>query len=88
MNDRSIKSPRRRTCSRTFRVWGATAALLALALVVCPGCDKDIRQEFVSAAISNLESGVNAIMDGLLDGLFEVAEPAASSTGGSGGTSS
>jgi hypothetical protein len=65
---------------RNFGMLGATLALLALGLVLCPGCDDAVAKEFRTAAIGKVETGVNDLVSGLLDGLFTVAEP--SSTGG------
>ncbi|MBU0638953.1 MAG: hypothetical protein KKB50_08825 [Planctomycetes bacterium] len=73
----------RRTGKRTSRARGAGIALVILALLVAPGCDDSVMDEFRTAAASQLESGVNAIFDGLLTGLFAVLDPSDSSdTGG------
>jgi hypothetical protein len=61
------------------------AAGLAAALL-CAGCGDDLAREFRAAAIGGVETGVNAIFDGLLNGLFTVADPDPNSTGSSTGT--
>ena len=75
MTTRTDKSPttpgrRRRICTTA-----ATLALLVLPAVCCTGCDDELGQEFRSAALGQIETGVGAIMDGLIDGLFTIATP-------------
>ena len=70
---------------RNFGLLGATLALLALGLVLCPGCGDEVTKEFRSAAIGKVESGVNDLVSGLLDGLFTVAEPSSTSASTTGG---
>jgi hypothetical protein len=62
----------RRTRARKVR--GAALALV-LAAGGLTGCDDGIRDEFRAAALGGIETGVNAIMDGLLEGIFTIAEP-------------
>ena len=56
-----------------------TTAAVALVAVACCGCltGKDFRE----AAGPAMESGVNLILDGLVDGIFAVIEPEADSNG-------
>ncbi len=69
---------------RNCRVIGAALALLVWPLVVFTGCGDELEREFRQAAIGGLETGLRAITDGLLDGLFAVADPnGGGTTGGS-----
>ncbi len=57
------------------RASGAIAALAAGCLAAgIAGCD-DKFDEFREAAAPALESGVNAVLDGLVTGVFAVVEP-------------
>lgn len=56
---------------RNLSIIGATIALATSALV---GCDSDIAKEFRSAAVPQLETGVNSIVDGLVSGAFAIAD--------------
>ncbi len=63
-------------CNRRYGV--ATATLVgALALLGAPGCDE--AEDFRGAARASLETGVDALADGLIDGFFAVFEPEADS---------
>lgn len=69
---------------RTFRAPRATAALVGLALVALPGCNEDEAwTAFRGAASSSLQSGVNAILQGIVDGAFAVFDLGADDSGGS-----
>lgn len=59
------------------------AGLLAL-LVTGPACDDAISQEFRGAALSSIESGVQSIATGVIDGIFSIVEPD-DATGGTSG---
>lgn len=62
--------------SRKTRVAGATLALLLIAgLPLLGGCDDSYAREFRSAANSSIQQGVNAILDGVVSGVFAVLEP-------------
>lgn len=64
MRVRSTRKTRRRT------------AFLALApLMFATGCEKEVQDEFRSAAAGALQTGFSAIFDGILDGVFAVIEP-------------
>ena len=47
--------------------WVAT--VIAALACICAGCDSEIAKDFRSASRTQLESGVNTIVDGLLDGV-------------------
>lgn len=65
-----IRQPtRRRMCAL-----GAAAALALSAGLSMGGCNDDF-DEFRSAASPRLEAGVDALFDGLIDGIFAVVEP-------------
>lgn len=66
----------------SLRFVGAILAL-CLPLTLATGCGDELESEFRSAAIGGIETGVDSIVNGLLDGLFTIAEP---SNGGSGTT--
>lgn len=51
----------------------AATLLLAVAAVAGTGCD--IGAEFRAAAGPSLKSGVDSILDGVVEGLFAVLEP-------------
>ncbi|MBK8913253.1 MAG: hypothetical protein IPM64_01400 [Phycisphaerales bacterium] len=54
---------------------GARVALPAmLAMLAAAGCDSDIAKEFRAAAVPQLETGINAIADGLISGAFAIAD--------------
>ena len=55
------------------RRWIWVAGCL-IALLPMAGCDV-INKEFRAAAVPAIESGVNAILDGLADGIFAVLDP-------------
>jgi len=49
------------------------ATMLCLGMLIAAGCESS--QQFREAAGPALESGVNSILDGLVDGFFAVYEP-------------
>lgn len=51
------------------------AASLAALLPLQTGCDGDRGTEFRDAALDSLQDGVTAILDGIVDGIFAIAEP-------------
>ena len=63
--------------SNSRRNLGACCAFVALAaglLCMGTGCNEDEAWDaFRSAATSNVETGVNSLMDGVLDGIFAAA---------------
>ena len=60
----------------TTRKTRRLAALFALApLLFATGCEKEVQDEFRSAAAGALQTGFSAIFDGILDGVFAVIEP-------------
>ena len=83
----SLKRNRgRRGRRQILRRRGATVAIAALLpALLCTGCGDDLEREFRSAAIGGIETGVNSIVGGLLDGLFAVADPANGDASQSGG---
>jgi hypothetical protein len=75
MNTRIDTHSTFRTLGRTLCVAGAVAALAALGLGSLAGCDDSVSQEFRAAAMGSIESGVKTIADGILTGVFTVADP-------------
>jgi hypothetical protein len=66
--------------SRTQRSSRGACARLAIAtltgtLPLLSGCPDDVQREFRDAAGDSLQSGVNAILDGFVEGFFAVLEP-------------
>lgn len=59
---------------RSLRTCGAILALLLVPLALSAGCDEEIQKEFRDAAVGSIESGVNNIADGIINGIFAVAE--------------
>ncbi len=60
---------------RSGRAMGAALALLLVVTGLATGCGDELEREFRSAAVGSIESGVNAVVDGLLDGVFAIADP-------------
>ncbi|MEP0846689.1 MAG: hypothetical protein HRF50_07680 [Phycisphaerae bacterium] len=74
---------------RTNRACRAMAALAALACVALPGCNEDEAwTAFRGAASSSLQSGVSALLQGIVDGAFAVFDLGADDSSGTtdGGT--
>ncbi len=61
--------------ARRLRLCGAILALATLPLALTTGCGDEVSKEFREAALGSIETGMNAVVDGLLDGFFAVAEP-------------
>ncbi len=80
MHNRNPQQQFDATATRTSRRRCATIALVTLSLTFAAGCDDEIAREFRQAAIGQVETGVNAILDGVLDGIFAIAEPDSSSS--------
>ncbi len=70
----------RRAAARNLCAMGAAAALVLSAGLSMGGCNDDF-DEFRSAASPRLEAGVDALFDGLIDGIFAVVEPDAPTQG-------
>jgi hypothetical protein len=68
----------------TGRTRWTCAAGVILALPLLPllaGCEHDeLEKEFRGAAIGSIETGVDALADGFIDGLFAVLEPETDTT--------
>lgn len=79
-----VLSPRRRFCTGRARL--AALALLVAPLALSVGCDSELDKEFRAAAVGSIETGLNAIVDGVLDGLFAVADPNDGSSSGTTGS--
>ncbi len=71
---------------RMTRAAGAILALTALLLVVAVGCDDEISKEFRAASADLVEAGVQSIFEGLITGVFTVADPNADSSDTAGDT--
>ncbi len=70
ISGRSARRPlRRKICAL-----GASTALILLAGLSMGGCNDDF-DEFRTAAGPQLEAGIDALLDGLVDGIFAVVEP-------------
>lgn len=69
--------------TRSEAIWG-TAALIGVAAWACTGCDSEMAKEFREASGAQLESGVDTVVDGLLDGVFTLWDPDTSSSSDSG----
>ncbi len=65
-----MRAPHHTRLART-----AAAGLTALFAACLPGCDSDFAKEFRQVAGPSIESGVSSILNGVLDGLFAVADP-------------
>lgn len=73
-----------RTRSLVSTILRSSALLLGGACL--SGCEPAIREEFRTAAFSSVQTGVSSILQGVVDGLFAVAEPEPSGTSTGGGT--
>lgn len=93
MIQRKTQSVSNTTFQRNWLQYGAVLALSGVLLFGAVGCDEEAAaQAFRSTASSSLQSGVNSIMDGIVDGLFAAfelteadsadADTAAQATGG------
>ena len=71
---------------RMTRAAGAVLALTAVLAVVAVGCDDEISKEFRAASADLVEAGVQSIFEGLITGVFTVADPNADSNDAGGGT--
>ena len=54
--------------------------LLVMVAWIGTGCDSEMAKDFRSASRAQLESGVDTVVDGLLDGLFSLWDPDTSSS--------
>ncbi len=93
MNAMPNHKNRSRLARRSCCAAGAVLALLILTLPLAGGCDDAVATEFRAAAIDGIHTGLSKIIDGVLDGLFAIAEPdtdsdatTESSSGGSSGS--
>lgn len=61
------------------------ALLAGLALLAAAGCDKGVQREFRAAAVTSVEAGVSALIDGVTSGIFAaIDENAGSGDAGAG----
>ena len=74
---------------RENRIIAWTAALVLVMVVVLGNvaCDSEMAKEFRAASRTQLESGVDAMVDGLLDGVFTLWDPESSSSSSSSSSS-
>ena len=87
MSNTASKSIHARGFKRNIGLLGATVALLALALPLASGCDDTSSATFRAAAMSSIQSGLNSILQGLLNGAFAVAQADMNTDGTSASTS-
>lgn len=73
--DKRVRIIRRLSLGRAF-------LLLVVLLLLMPGCDDENLVAFRDAAASGLQTGANAIMDGIVDGLFAALLGDAQAAGG------
>lgn len=64
------------------------AVLVVLVACVCTGCESEMAKEFREASGAELEQGVDYLMDGLVDGVFQVWSPDSSTSSSSSSTDS
>ena len=57
-----------------------SVVLLGMVALAGSGCDSEMAKDFRSASRAQLESGVDTVVDGLLDGLFSLWDPDTSSS--------
>lgn len=69
-----------RTGRRMLCTYGAILAIGMLGLGFSTGCSDEVSDEFRAAAASQLETGLKAILDGIVTGIFTVATPNSSTT--------
>jgi hypothetical protein len=75
MNHGRAKLTSRTSRWRSIRLRCAVLALAAFSLVLGTGCDEEeLFAIFRSAAGDSIQTGVNSIMDGVVDGLFAIFE--------------
>ena len=75
MNQAKDKRTGGRSLWRSNGVRGAILALAAISLVLGTACDEEEAfRTFRSNASDSIQSGVNNIVDGVVDGLFAVLE--------------
>ena len=87
MNQGRDKSASELSRSRSNRLRCAMLALAAFSLALGTACDEEeLFRTFRSAASSSVQSGVNSIMDGVVDGLFAVFEQGTEESSTDGGT--
>ena len=67
---------------KTSEAFAWAAVLVGVMMCVCTGCDSERAKDFREASGASLEQGVDYIIDGLIDGAFELWEPDASSSAG------
>jgi hypothetical protein len=75
MIHRRGKAVGNRFLSRSKRMWCATLALAAAGLLTGTACDEEAAaRAFRDAATGSLQTGVNSIVDGMVDGVFAMLE--------------
>lgn len=73
---------------RMVRACGALLALLAASLAIVGGCSEDVLKQFRTGAAGQLETGLKAILDGVVTGISNVVNPSANSGSSSNSSSS
>ncbi len=62
---------------RIFCTGGALLALLVLPLALTTGCSDDVKNEFLTASLDSIGTGLQSILDGVVTGAVAVATPTA-----------
>ena len=75
MKDTASHKFPRSVARRSICRLGAALALLVCPTALCVGCDEDVIKEFRGASVDSIESGVKSILDGVVTGIFTVADP-------------
>lgn len=75
MKNATFQTHRRGARGRRFGVHGAMFALLLVPLIFCVSCDDAVADEFRAAAVDSVETGVKSILDGIVTGIFTIADP-------------
>ncbi len=82
MKNHTPKTLHGRSKTRTGCLCGAMIALLLFPVSFSAGCDDTTSQQFRAAALDGIQTGLSAIFDGILNGVFAVAAGDAENSGG------
>ena len=59
---------------------GIAVMLAAAGITLSTGCEPDVGRQFRDAALPSLHTGVSAIVNGLVEGVFATIEPEPANT--------